>query len=402
MKVSPGGIMSFTIGKAIPLTFDDGKLIPQSHVYARILRAVTTISERYDTCMVKGVTLRVFVEGRVENRSSLSLEERMSNIEIIVILPTLKNSTKAVKPFLVADTETILYKGEDLDPSSSLEASPVEVHSPFTASVMIVRPRVPVKDSIIDYYYSTDYTPIIYPTHKERSTRVLDDILKRIISIIRPNPEIQTVYFHNFSRFDGIFLLKHLIVHNEKYEVKPLMRNHRLDQVDIEKWMTVASLALGIYQTKYFDESLFYIHIPNRNEDTFIHRGYYGGHTDAYIPRGKPVRHSNLSGMDLDSMCGFIEAYVECPNSMGRPFLPYRGKDNILLFPTGQWVGVYYSEELKYAREQGYTVLPIRGYLFQKMEGPFQAYFNTLYESRSEANKQGNESMSFVYKLLMN
>ncbi|KAL2894805.1 DNA polymerase, partial [Bienertia sinuspersici] len=64
MKVSPGGVISFTIGKAIPLTFDDGKLIPQSHVYARILRAVTTISERYDTCMVTGVTLRVFVEGR--------------------------------------------------------------------------------------------------------------------------------------------------------------------------------------------------------------------------------------------------------------------------------------------------------------------------------------------------
>ncbi|KAL2900430.1 DNA polymerase [Bienertia sinuspersici] len=79
-------------------------------------------------------------------------------------------------------------------------------------------------------------------------------------------------------------------------------------KVDIEKWMTVASLALGIYQIKYFND---------RNP----------------MPGGKPVRHSNLSGMDLDSMCGFIEAYVECPDSMGRPFLPYRGKDNILLFP---------------------------------------------------------------------
>ncbi|KAL2930261.1 DNA polymerase [Bienertia sinuspersici] len=153
--------------------------------------------------------------------------------------------------------------------------------------------------------------------------------------------------------------------------------------------------------------SLFCIHIPNRNEDTFIHRGYYSGHTDAYIPRGesqfyydvnalysyvikeypmlggKPVRHSDLSGMDLDSMCGFVEAYVECPDSMERPFLSYRGKDNILLFPTGQCVSVYYSEELKYAREQGYTLHPIMGYLFQKMEIPFQAYVNTLYESRS-------------------
>ncbi|KAL2942399.1 DNA polymerase [Bienertia sinuspersici] len=323
MKVSPGGIISFTIGKAIPLTFDDGKLIPQSHVYARILRAITTISERYDTCMVKGVTLRVFVEGRVENRSSLLLEERvkcilecqkktsqLKDMEPISArdvkhqnrsYPThTEKQYKSTEPFLVADTETILYKGEDLDPSSSLEASSVEVHSPFAAGVMIVRLGVPVKDSIIECYYSTDYTPIIYPTHKERSTRVLDDFLKRIISIIRQNPEIQTVYFYNFSRFDGIFLLKHLIVHNEKYEVKPLMRTIDLIRsfsiikknviplqrlidlllsslnslvknlcpelgnkaqmlcwdvykVDIEKWMTVASLALGIYQIKYFD-----------------------------------------------------------------------------------------------------------------------------------------------------
>ncbi|KAL2930263.1 DNA polymerase [Bienertia sinuspersici] len=95
---------------------------------------------------------------------------------------------------------------EDLDPSSSLEASSVEVHSPFAAGVMMVHLGVPVKNSNIDYYYSTYYTPIIYITQKESSTQVLDDLLKRIISIIRQNPEIQKVYFHNFSRFDGNFL----------------------------------------------------------------------------------------------------------------------------------------------------------------------------------------------------
>ncbi|XLT59663.1 hypothetical protein HN873_052267 [Arachis hypogaea] len=62
-----------------------------------------------------------------------------------------------------------------------------------------------------------------------------------------------------------------------------------------------------------------------------------GGHTDAYIPYGKnlyyydvnslypfimkeydmpggtPVWHGNFHGKDLDSLYGFIEAYVECP-----------------------------------------------------------------------------------------
>lgn len=46
--------------------------------------------------------------------------------------------------------------------------------------------------------------------------------------VVRQNLSIQTVYFHNLSRFDGILLLKHLATHGVKYMRKPLMRNHRL------------------------------------------------------------------------------------------------------------------------------------------------------------------------------
>lgn len=95
------------------------------------------------------------------------------------------------------------------------------------------------------------------------------------------------------------------------------------------------------------------------------------------MPGGIPVWHSNLESMGLDSMFGFIEAYVECPKSIN--FLPFRDKkDGTLIFPTGTFVGVYYSEELKYARDIGYTIIPINGYLFDKMESPFKGYVNTL------------------------
>ncbi|KAI5677406.1 hypothetical protein M9H77_08356 [Catharanthus roseus] len=59
--------------------------------------------------------------------------------------------------------------------------------------------------------------------------------------------------------------------------------------------------------------------------------------------------------MDLNSLFGFIEAYVQCPTTIKRPFLPFRQKDGTLIFPTGEFVGVYYSEEFKYARDLGYT-----------------------------------------------
>lgn len=178
---------------------------------------------------------------------------------------------------------------------------------------------------------------------------------------------------------------------------------------------------------KFYDDVNWPIHIPNRNEDEFIRSGYYGGHTDTYIPYGenlyyydvnslypfvmkefpmpggKPVWHSNLVGKELDdSVFGFIKAYVECPKTLKRPFLPYRDKNNTIIFPTGKFIGVYYSEELKFARRLGYKVLPINGYLFEKMESPFKSFVSTLFESRVSARKEGNESLSYVYKTLMN
>lgn len=61
------------------------------------------------------------------------------------------------------------------------------------------------------------------------------------------------------------------------------------------------------------------------------------------MPGGKPVWHGQLEDHDLDELCGFIEAYVECPSNMKRPFLPYRDSNNkTLIFPTGKFVGVYY------------------------------------------------------------
>ena len=200
--------------------------------------------------------------------------------------------------------------------------------------------------------------------------------------------------------------------------------------VDIENCMTLSSLAISIFRRQYYDPKSWPICIPNGNEDTFIRRGYYGGHADAYKPYGEnlyyydvnslypfimkkydmpggiPVWHNQLyeSEKDLSELYGFIEAYVSCPSTINRPFLPYRDKKNkTLLFPTGHFVGVYFSEELIYARDKlGYTVIPLWGYLFERKPSPFADFVSTLYNNRMLAKKEGNEPMVFVYKTLMN
>lgn len=102
-------------------------------------------------------------------------------------------------------------------------------------------------------------------------------------------------------------------------------------------------------------------------------------------------------------MFGFIEAYVTCPSTIDRPFLPYRDKNNTLIFPTGSFIGVYYSEELKYARSLGYTVLPLSGYLFENlMESSFVSFVSSLSESRQKSKESGNEALDYIYKILMN
>nr|AFD29780.1 DNA polymerase [Silene vulgaris] len=198
-------------------------------------------------------------------------------------------------------------------------------------------------------------------------------------------------------------------------------------KVDIVDKRTLPALAIDIYRSNYFDQEKSHLHIPNDNEELFIRRGYYGGHTDSYIPRGEnlyyydvnslypyimktctvpgeaPVWCSDLSQHKLEDLYGFIEAHIECPKDIKRPFLPYKDPEtDTLIFPTGRWVGVYYSEELKLAKKLNYKIRPFQGYLFKEVESPFKSFVTDLYESRAKAKAEGNDSLSFIYKLLMN
>ncbi|CAK9187075.1 unnamed protein product [Ilex paraguariensis] len=299
---------------------------------------------------------------------------------------------------------------------------------------------------------------------------MLFDFIERL-AVVAARNNVQTVYFHNLGRFDGIILMKYF-VHRSTYSIKPLMRNNKLYelvvsrgkkvvfrlkdsinllsgslnslaktlcpelgskgsipikyedvdvpalkqygselmeylkqdilllggimhkaqeinwtdyQIDIEDCLTVSALAMKIFRTCYYDPNTFPIHLPGKNEDKFIRR----------------VWKRDLRDQDLDSLYGFIEAYVVCPPTMKKPFLPYKEHER-LLFPTGRFIGVYFSEELKYARNLGYKILPLKGYLFEEKASPFGGFVHNHYEKRLEAKKSSHDGLSYVYKILMN
>lgn len=516
----PSGEVPFTISNA--LTFrEDGKDLP---VYALIDQLVRKKAEDYNDSEISRINIRIYLSEMKDSATPIISDDEIASklwecIESMVVvepkkartighrkrrylkhLTALKPKKSQRQPFIVADIETVFRN---------------QIHVPYAVGFLVVRPGDDLysAETGIETYFSEDYPDFVFKTFEERSNRMLFDFIERLAVVVRQNPSIRTVYFHNLSRFDGILLLKYLVTHGDKYKVKPLMRNHRLYQiavylgkkrlfllrdsltlltssldnlarnlcpqlgskgtipydevqvsnlihlqykllvymkqdilllggvmqkaqeiywticnVDIVTQLTLSSLALTIFRMSYYDPNTFPIHIPSRNEDTFIRRGYYGGHADVYkpcgdnlyyydvnslypyimksypMPGGEPVWHGKLEGQDLDNLFGFIEAYVVCPRTISRPFLPYRDEKNqTLLFPTGNFVGVYYSEELKYARDIGYQIIPLSGYLFEKKNSsPFESFVSNIFERRQEAKRAGNDAMSYVYKILMN
>nr|GEZ71687.1 DNA polymerase-like [Tanacetum cinerariifolium] len=167
-------------------------------------------------------------------------------------------------------------------------------------------------------------------------------------------------------------------------------------EIDIKSKITLPLLALSIFRKKFYDDNQCRIYIPSQNTDQFIRKGYYEGHADAYIP------YDSIKEEHLDTMLGFVLSYVECPTDIKRPFLPYHGATGTLIFPTGKFSGVYYTEELKYAKNLGYKINMLYGYFYERKESPFKEIISVLYKKRLEAKNAGHIAVSYVYMILIN
>lgn len=80
----------------------------------------------------------------------------------------------------------------------------------------------------------TNYSDIL-----DRSKEMIADFLERLETVVKENPSIKTVFFHNFGRFDGILLLNHLTSSKGfMYTIRPLVRNRKLYEIAVFKGKT--------------------------------------------------------------------------------------------------------------------------------------------------------------------
>lgn len=175
------------------------------------------------------------------------------------------------------------------------------------------------------------------------------------------------------------------------------------ENIQMTEGLTISRLALNKFLFYYMGESK--LALINKPEIfNFIYKGYYGGQTEVYIPYGKNLYYYDVnslypfaalndipghectyiesldeSGLELKDLFGFFYARVKT-NEQYLGLLPF--KDKGLKFPNGEFEGVWSSEELKFAFDNGYKVTVLKGYNFNRLLNVFDKFINELYDKK--------------------
>ena len=176
--------------------------------------------------------------------------------------------------------------------------------------------------------------------------------------------------------------------------------------IDMTKCLTISKLAYEIFTKDYLDSNKPIPLINKRDIYRDIKLGYYGGMTEVYKPYGENLYYYDVNSLypyvalndmpglechkleyinikkDIDELFGFFYCDIEAPYKNYLGILPVKTKlGNI--YPVGKWSGMYFSEELKYAQENGYKISVKWGYKFNRVKGVFSEYVNKLYSMKS-------------------
>ncbi len=176
---------------------------------------------------------------------------------------------------------------------------------------------------------------------------------------------------------------------------------------------TIASQAMKIWRTTLKNP----IKGTSQKIQNFVRGGYVGGRVEIFKMRGE-----NLNGYDVNSLypscmfnsripteyarpsrnigeaIGFFDVTVKCPG-LYIPLLPLK-MEKKLIFPNGNFRGVFFSEELKLAIEHGYTIEKIHeGHEFYESKDLFSEYIDFFNRLKTDSKDEGAR---LIAKLMMN
>lgn len=194
--------------------------------------------------------------------------------------------------------------------------------------------------------------------------------------------------------------------------------------LNISKFPTISSLALGIYKSNYMKENT----VPKITGQMAIdiRKAFTGGRTDTFVPYTEKQHHYDVNSLYPHVMAtqpmpvgpvhyfegnmlnhkpeafGFFYCKVTTPENMNIPLLQTKvdtGEGLRTIAPLGTWYDWIFSEEIKKLSEHGYQFEVLKGYTFGK-EIIFKEYVDDLYKIKQES--QSGSPMYRISKLLLN
>ena len=190
--------------------------------------------------------------------------------------------------------------------------------------------------------------------------------------------------------------------------------------IDITKCTTISSLSYKIFLTNFY-KTKDNVKVIGGIVEKDIRNAHYGGVTainqnhatnvfyydmnSQYpsamrnpMPVGNPTLHSNI---DLDNSFGFIYAHILVPDNQ-MSLIPYRTELGVIEYPSTDFSGWYFSEELKALKLLNYQIKVEGGYIFENSSSVFTSFVEKIYHERISAKKDNNHTIANIIKLLLN
>ena len=216
-----------------------------------------------------------------------------------------------------------------------------------------------------------------------------------------------------YLKKDVLGLLEVMLKFNEKI--------YNLYSLNITNFVTAPKLAVGIFTSKFYNNDLK-IKMVRGNVEKEIRSAYFGGNVNAYINKmdhgfyydmnsqypyamlnDMPIGNPTLSNdTNLDNYFGFVYGEITAPdvNTLRVPYIQMRDeKTDIVDCPRGTFSRMIFSEEMKEALKDGYSIKIQYGYKFERGKNLFKEYVETMYEIKKNTLDPVEKTLS---KLLLN
>ena len=218
-------------------------------------------------------------------------------------------------------------------------------------------------------------------------------------------------YLHS----DVLGLLEVMTKFNEKI--------YNLYSLNITNFVTAPKLAAAIFTSNFYkDSDDLKIKMIRGNVEKEIREAYFGGNVDAFINKidkgfyydmnsqypfamlnDLPVGNPTLTNdTNLNNYFGFVYGEITAPNyeRLRIPYIQMRDeKTDIISCPRGSFSRMIFSEEMKEAIKDGYSIKVKYGYKFERGINLFKNYVDTFYNIKKTTKDPVEKALS---KLLLN